>query len=73
MRPTLQLYGLGLNIVTLLSLGLPPLCPPLLAGLVGGVLAGLLLARRLPQRLVRQAILALAALGGVLVVLRGVG
>lgn len=72
-RPTLQLYGLGLNLVTLLSLGLPPLHPPLLAGLVGGVLAGLLLARRLPQRLVRQAILALAALGGVLVVLRGVG
>lgn len=72
-RPTLQLYGLVLNIITLFSLGLPAIRWPLLIGLAGGVLMSLLLARQLPQQRVRQAILALAAFGGVLVVLRGLG
>lgn len=70
-RPTLQLYGLGLNIVTLLSLGLPPLRGPLLLGLVGGLILGLSVSRSLPQQSLRPLILGLATVGGVLVIVRG--
>jgi len=70
-RSTLQAYGCGLNAVTLLSLGLPVLHGSLLLGLGAGMLFGLVVAQRLPQAGVRQLVLALAALGGVLAVLSG--
>lgn len=72
-RPTLQLYGCGLNLVTLFNLGFPALRWPLLLSLAVGVLGSLLLVQHVPQERVRQAILGLAALGGVLVIWRGLG
>jgi len=69
-RPTLQLYGVGLNIVTLLSLGVPVLRWPLLLGLAVGVLTGLMLANRMSAARVRPLILGLAMLGGTLVIIR---
>jgi len=70
-RPTLQLHGTGLNIVTLLSLGIPALHGPLLLGLAGGLSTGLVLSSRVSAARVRPLILGLAMLGGVLVILRG--
>jgi len=70
-RPTLQLYGTGLNIVTLLSLGIPVLHWPLLMGLAGGLSTGLVLSSRISAARVRPLILGLAMLGGVLVIIRG--
>jgi uncharacterized protein len=75
MRPTLQLYFLGLNIVSLAALGLvvpePAAAGVLLAALVAGLLLGLRLARRLPVHAVRITVLALAIVGGTVAILRG--
>ncbi len=74
-RPTLQAYGLGLNIVALAVLGLPSLSTvaPLVISLgvgVGGVIGGLL-AGRLPRASVQRITLLLAACGGLLAVAHG--
>ncbi|MGH8972393.1 MAG: sulfite exporter TauE/SafE family protein [Acidimicrobiia bacterium] len=71
-RPTLQLFFLGLNVVTLASLGVPDRLPlPIVAGFAAGVLGGAALAGRLPEAAVRPATLALAGAGSVLAVVRG--
>ncbi|GGR16019.1 hypothetical protein GCM10008957_30950 [Deinococcus ruber] len=70
-RPTLQLYGIGLNLMTLLSLGVPALRWPLLVGLAGGLVIGSVGARRMPATRIRPVILSLAVAGGVLVIVRG--
>lgn len=71
-RPTMQLFFLGLNLVTLASLGWPDRFPP---GLAVAFAAGVLAAARLGQRSstasVRTATLAIAAAGSVLAVVRG--
>ena len=71
-RPTMQLFFLGLNALTLASLGLPHHLPPLL---VVGFAAGWLIARFLGHRpsttAVQRGTLFLAAAGGVVAVLRG--
>jgi uncharacterized membrane protein YfcA len=75
LRPTLQVYFLGLNVVTVIALG--PVRPrtavvaALLAALIVGLVAGSLLADRLPVRSVRWAILALSFAGGLVAVGRG--
>jgi len=69
-RATLQAYFLALNLVALASLGLPSVAPDLLVAMLAGSLIGALVARRLPERAVRNATLALAALGGLVVVVR---
>ncbi len=72
-RPTLQAYGLGLNIVALAVLGLPSLsmAAPLVIGLGVGGTVGILLAERLPQAGVQRITLLLAACGGLLAVAHG--
>ena len=75
-RPTLQLYFLGLNVVTVVALG-PARVPvgvaaAILAALAGGLVIGSLLARRLPAGVVRRAILALSFLGGLVAIGRGI-
>ena len=71
-RPTLQLFFLGLNILTIASLGLPTHLP---AAPVAGFLAGLLAARIIGHRpspeAVRRATLLLAALGSAVAIGRG--
>lgn len=70
-RSTLQLYFLVLNVAALASLGLPQVPGTLLAAcaaaLVVGMLAGAPLARRVPERAARRTTLALAGLGGAVV------
>src|SRR4029453_15747933 len=61
MRPTLQGYFLGLNIVAVAVLGPPPLSLAPWLGLIGGSVIGWIAARRLPDRVARPTILALAA------------
>ncbi len=68
--PTLQLYFLGLNLVALASLGVPPVPVPLVAGLVVGALLGAAVSRRLPAGTARRATLAIAAAGGLTVVVQ---
>ena len=76
-RPTLQVYGLGLNSIALATLGLPALTPAPFVGLLLGWGAGSLLGRGVPAgaRLspahLRRGILVLAALGGLLAVVQG--
>jgi uncharacterized membrane protein YfcA len=71
-RPTLQLYFLGLNVVTLVSVGGPDRLPvPIVVGFVAGVLGGAALAGRLPEAAVRPATLALAGVGSIIAVARG--
>jgi uncharacterized protein len=73
-RPTLQVYFLAVNVVTLAALGLPR---PALGGLalVGalalGIAGGGLVAGHVPETWARRATLALAAAGGVVAVVRG--
>lgn len=69
-RATLQAYFLALNLVALASLGLPRLAPVLLVSMVAGSLLGGLVAHRLSESAVRTATLALAAVGGLVVVVR---
>ena len=69
-RATLQAYFLALNLVALASLGLPRVSPVLLVGLVTGSLLGALVAHRMSEPVVRRATLGLAALGGLVVVIR---
>jgi len=70
-RSTLQLYFLVLNVAALASLGLPRVPGTLLAAsavaLVAGMLAGAPLARRVPEQAARRTTLALAGLGGAVV------
>jgi hypothetical protein len=71
-RPTMQLFFLGLNALTLLSLGRPDRLPAgLMVGFVAGLAGGALLAGRPSGTAVRAATLAIAAAGGVLAVARG--
>jgi uncharacterized membrane protein YfcA len=71
-RPTMQLFFLGLNAVTLASLGWPGHLPlEVVAGFAAGVMAGTLFAGRLPERVIRPATLAIAATGSVLAIARG--
>lgn len=74
MRSTAQVYFLGLNVVTLASLGLPHVGGGLLAGclvaLAVGLPLGAVIARRLPEPTARRSTLSLAALGGVVVLVR---
>ncbi len=71
-RPTMQLFFLGLNALTLLSLGRPDRLPAgLMVGFVGGLAGGALLAGRPSGTAVRAATLAIAAAGSVLAVARG--
>jgi uncharacterized membrane protein YfcA len=76
MRSTAQVYFVGLNVIALLSLGVPDVGVALLAGcliaIFGGQLLGALVARRLPETLARQLMLSLAAIGGLVVVVRAV-
>lgn len=73
-RATLQLYFLVLNVVALVSLGLPQVGAALLAAsaaaLAVGLLAGAPLARRVPDAAARRATLALAGAGGLVVLVR---
>lgn len=70
-RATLQLYFLVLNVVALVSLGLPEVEPALLvssaAALAAGLVAGAPLARRVDETTARRTTLALAGAGGVVV------
>lgn len=72
LRATLQAYFLALNVVTVLTLGAPHWSPgraaALVAALVVGTLAGHRLARRVSAARARSVTLALAAAGGVAVV-----
>lgn len=72
-RPTMQVIFFGINVVTLAALGWPDRFP---LGVVGAFAAGLaigtLLAGRLPTAVVRNATLALAAVGSVLAIVRGI-
>lgn len=71
---TVQAYSLPLNAVTLLALGLPAARPSLLLWSTLGLFAGILVAwpfvDRIPARAVRLLVLALAAVGGVLLIAR---
>jgi uncharacterized protein len=69
-RPTLQAYFLGLNAVGLAVLGLPAFAIVPWIGLVGGWLVGLVVVRRLPDSVARPAILVLAAVGGIVAIVR---
>lgn len=75
-RATLQLYFLVLNVVALAALGLPQVGAALLlscaAALVVGLVAGAPLARRVPEQAARRTTLALAGLGGLVVLVRAV-
>ena len=73
-RATLQAYFLGVNVVALASLGLPAVPLTLLgacaAALVAGLAVGGPVARRVSERAARRTTLALAGLGGAVVVVR---
>lgn len=71
-RPTLQAYFLALNGVALVVLG-PIAVSPVLWGAMGaGIGAGMIASRRVDQSMARRITLALAAVGGLAVVLRAV-
>ncbi len=73
-RATLQAFFLGLNAVAAASLGPPPTGGATIAAAVGALGLGLLLggplARRVPEQIARRTTLALAAVGGLVVLLR---
>jgi len=72
LRPTMQLFFLGLNILTLAALGLPDRLPPtLLLGFAAGLLLARLLGHRPSPGAVRTGTLLLAAVGGAVAVARG--
>ncbi len=74
MRSTAQVYFLGLNVVALLSLGLPhqsrPFVAACLLALVLGLAVGGLVARRVSEPAARRLTLLLAAVGGAVVLAR---
>jgi uncharacterized protein len=71
-RPTMQVVFLGINVVSLMSLGWPDRLPAGLAvGFAAGILAGGVVAGRLPGGFVRAATLAVAGAGSVLAIARG--
>ena len=76
MRSTGQVYFLLLNVVALAALGLPDvsgrLAAACLAALGVGLLAGGPIAARVPEQAARRTTLALAALGGLVVLARAV-
>jgi uncharacterized membrane protein YfcA len=76
MRSTAQVYFLGLNLVALVSLGFPHVTGGLLLGCVGALVIGLLLgavvAQRVAEPTARQLTLSLAALGGLVVLVRSI-
>ena len=75
-RATLQAYFLGLNVITFASLGAPGTGAGLLvaaaAALGVGLLLGAPLSARVPEATARRATLALAAAGGLVVLVRAV-
>ncbi len=75
-RSTLQVYFLGLNLVTLLSLGTPALplgrVAAVTAALVGGLALGSLVAGRVGSAAARRTTLVLAGAGGLVVLLSAV-
>ena len=74
MRSTAQIYFIGLNLVALVSLGPPDVGGGLMAGclaaLAVGLLIGALFAQLVPEPMARQLTLSLAALGGLVVLVR---
>ncbi|HVW34808.1 MAG TPA: TSUP family transporter [Acidimicrobiia bacterium] len=71
-RPTLQLFFLGLNALTIVSLGLPghlPVAP--LIGFAAGLVAARLIGHRPSADAVRRATLVLAGVGSLVAVARG--
>ena len=69
-RPTLQVYGLGLTLVALATLGIPALTPAPLLAAAAGWITGSLIARHLSPPITRRIILTVAAIGGISVLLR---
>lgn len=69
--PTLQVFGLALNIASLTTLGGPVFDWRLATALPLGWAGGLVVTKWLPPRHIRYVVLAVAALGGVLAVARG--
>ncbi|MBC7372793.1 MAG: TSUP family transporter [Frankiales bacterium] len=76
MRSTGQVYFLGLNLVAAVALGLPTVAGLLVVGclvaLAAGLLAGARLAPLVPEALARRVTLSLAALGGLVVLVRAI-
>jgi uncharacterized protein len=71
-RPTLQAFFLGINVVALVTLGLPDRLPALVAAaMVVGLVVGRPVARRLHEGQVRVAVLVTAGAGSLLAVVRG--
>ena len=64
LRSTLQVYFLGVNLVALVSLGLPSLTPLPFAALALGLVVGALVAGRVPDGVARSGTLVIAAAGG---------
>lgn len=72
LRPTMQLFFLGLNVLTAASLGLPHRLPPiLLLGFAAGLLAARLVGHRPSPEAVRRGTLLLAAAGSAVAMARG--
>jgi hypothetical protein len=76
MRSTAQVYFLGLNVVAFASLGPPRVGGGLLVGCLAALAVGLLVgeavARRVPEPAARRLTLALAAAGGLVVLVRSI-
>ncbi|HWH45337.1 MAG TPA: TSUP family transporter [Thermoleophilaceae bacterium] len=70
MRATLQAYLLGVNVVTVAALGVVSLRLEWPLALVAGTVAGVAVASRLPERAARDAVLLVAAAGGVVLLAR---
>jgi len=75
-RPTMQVYFLGLNIVTLAALGPvrvhPGAAVALATAIAAGVIGGFLVVRRMQIRTIERGVIALALLGGTAAVVRGI-
>ncbi len=76
-RPTLQAYFLAINIISFAVRGVPRLHHPALllemaVATVGGWLIGRHYARRVDDAVVRKLLLATAAIGGIVAILRGI-
>ena len=72
LRPTLQAYFFGLNVISLLVLGLPPIRPLLIVAAAVGWAVGARLAGHVSDEAARRATLAVAAAGGVVAVIRAI-
>jgi uncharacterized membrane protein YfcA len=73
-RPTLQVVFLASNVVAIASLGFPHRWrPELFLATAVGLGLGSLLARRVPEHAARSATLGVAALGGVVAIVRALG